>query len=247
MKLLLALLIPFSLFFWSCSTVPQTPVYPPSEANPKIFSKYVSNGKSTMMDSWSRSFDMSGVSFNHKRTCTLITPRHVVMAKHFQRKINSTLTFHDRDGYAIQRTLIKIIPCEGDVAVGLLGRPVPERYTPYPLPSQVANTASLVGKPIAVTDQNKLIFFHLIRNIGNGILSMQYDPESTHGFGKKLISGDSGNPSFVIINNELVLMETHLTGGPGAGPYFGDPNIQQSIIEAVNTLDPNYNIRTVRF
>ena len=73
---------------------------------------------------------------------------------------------------------------------------------------------------------------------------MKFDPEARHGMAKKLVVGDSGNPAFFITDQKLVLAETHHIGGPGAGPYFGDPAVQQSVIKAVKDLDPNYQIST---
>ena len=78
-----------------------------------------------------------------------------------------------------------------------------------------------------------------------GTIAFKHDKTESHGWSKNLVVGDSGNPSFLIVGNELVLLETHTTGGPGAGPYFGDPTVQQSVRQAVQKLDPAYRIRMV--
>ena len=187
---------------------------------------------------------MSGVSFNNKRTCTLITPRHVVMARHFKRRPNSQVIFHDRSGKACIRTITKVENGIGDVAVGLLNQPVPQGYTAYTLPS-TSNPENLIGRPIVVTDQSKNLFFHKIRGIYGNVLRMEYDKDEKHGWGKKLIKGDSGNPSFIIVNNTLVLAETHTTGGPGAGPFYGSREIQESIRQAIQKLDSHYSFKVI--
>ncbi|MDG1671900.1 MAG: hypothetical protein P8H96_13615, partial [Akkermansiaceae bacterium] len=60
-----------------------------------------------------------------------------------------------------------------------------------------------------------------MRTVNRFMIAFEYDVADTHGWGKKLIKGDSGNPSFLIDGQELVLVETHTSGGPGAGPFYG--------------------------
>jgi hypothetical protein len=103
----------------------------------------------------------------------------------------------------------------------------------------------MIGKPVIVSDQNRNLFVHLIDGVGMGLIAFKHDTSESHGWSKQLVVGDSGNPSFVIVGNELVLVETHTTGGAGAGPYYGYPAVQQSVRQAVQKLDPAYGIRTV--
>lgn len=219
-----------------------SPTLPPPSAPPAIFQSYDAERNASMAAGWTRSMDMSGVSFNDARTATLITPRHVVMAKHYARPAAAPVVFHDRSGKRIQRKIIGFAPGKGDVMVGLLDEPLPSNYHNYALP---ATDSNLIGKPVIVSDQQRNLFIHLIAAINNGIIAFKHDENKRHGWSKNLVGGDSGNPSFVISGNELVLVETHTTGGPGAGPYYGDPAIQQSVREAVQKLDPTYRIRTV--
>ena len=101
-----------------------------------------------MAEGWTRGFDMSGVSFNDTRTVTLITPRHVVMAKHYSRPAAAPIVFHDRKGKRIERKIIGLMGAKGDVMVGLLDEPVPANYTSYPLPDPGTDAAGLVGRPV---------------------------------------------------------------------------------------------------
>ncbi len=198
-----------------------------------------------MADGWTRGMDMSGVSFNDTRTVTLITPRHVVMAKHYVRPAGAPVVFHDRSGKRIERKLIGFAPADGDVMVGLLDEAVPSNYHPYPLPSTTTNSVSLIDRPVIVSDQKRDLFVHLIAAINSSIILFKQDKSEAHGWGKNLVKGDSGNPSFLISGGELVLVETHSTGGPGAGPYYGDVMVQASVRIACTKLDPSYQIRTV--
>ena len=199
-----------------------------------------------MAEGWTRGMDMSGVSFDDTRTATLITPRHIVMAKHYSRPAGSPVVFHDRGGKRIVRKIINLLPAEGDVMIGLLDEPVPANHTSYPLPDPGSDTARLVGKPVIVSDQRRALFVHLIGFVGSGIIAFKYDESESHGWGKNLIVGDSGNPSFLIVGQQLVLVETHTSGGPGAGPYYGDPGVQASVRAAVEKLDLSFRIRTVK-
>jgi hypothetical protein len=222
------------------------PALPPSKAPPQIFDTYSQDWNANMADGWTRGMDMSGVSFNDTRTATLITPRHVVMAKHYARPAASLVVFHDRGGNRISRKISALMGAQGDVIVGLLDEPVPANYTSYPLPDTGTNAASLVGRPVIVSDQNRALFVHLVAGVGGGIIAFKQDESERHGWGKNLVVGDSGNPSFLIVGQQLVLVETHTSGGPGAGPYYGDPGVQASVRAAVEKLDPTFRIRTVR-
>ena len=222
-----------------------SPVLPPPNAPPGIFKSYRAHRDSSMAKGWTQGFDMSGVSFNDTRTVTLITPRHVVMAKHYARPAFAPVVFHDRSGKFIQRKIIGFAAGAGDVMVGLLDEPVPSNYRPYPLPAVGADASVLLDRPVIVSDQHCNLFLHLIAGVGTGTIAFKHDKTESHGWSKNLVVGDSGNPSFLIVGNELVLLETHTTGGPGAGPYFGDPTVQQSVRQAVQKLDPAYRIRMV--
>ena len=47
---------------------------------------------------WTGQFDFTGVAWDNTRTLTLITPRHVVMAKHYIRPVGTVVKFHDKRG-----------------------------------------------------------------------------------------------------------------------------------------------------
>ena len=222
------------------------PVLPPPKGDPGIFKVYRRDGDSVMAGGWSSSMDLSGVSFDRREAATLVSRRHVVMAKHFQRPVGAKVVFHDRRGKYLVRTLVKTKGVFLDVAVGLLNEPVPEGYRVYPLPKVVENPATMRGRPVVVTDQNRRLFFHRIRVANDLTIMFEYDVADTHGWGKKLIKGDSGNPSFVISGNELVLVETHTSGGPGAGPFYGGAQLQEKLKAVMAEMDPRYTFRTVK-
>jgi len=197
-----------------------------------------------MMKGWSSNFDMSGVSFDQRMTATLVTRRHVVMAAHFIRKPGSKLIFHGRNGEQLERLLIQSKNAFGDVAVGLLDQEIPLGYKVYPLPVPREDFSHLVGRIAAVTDQNRRLFFHKVKVVNRFYMGFEHQAPVRHGWGKKLIGGDSGNPSFLISGNDLVLVETHSTGGAGAGPFYGSQEIQKKLQAAITGLASGYSLRT---
>jgi len=222
-----------------------SPQLPPPEASPNIFKKYSATEDAIMATGWARNFDMSGVSFDDRKTATLVTKRHIVMARHYQRPTGSPIIFHDRYGKRITRILMKIrnLP-KVDVAIGLLSADVPSNYKAYALPTPLEDYSHLQERTAAVTDQNRRIFFHQIGGVYGSRISFRHPGTNQHGWAKNLIKGDSGNPSFIISNGDLVLIETHTTGGGGSGPFYGSPEIQNDLQRIISELSPGYRIRT---
>lgn len=260
-SLILILILLLLLGAGALSGQSQTPKYPPhqpdlrlaelarsSKDKPDLFTTYDPKGRSRWNQGWPWKLDLSGVAWDIATTATAITPRHVVMAKHFQREIGASVVFHDRNGKAHERRLVRILPLDGcDVAVGLLDRPLPDSVRSYPLP-KIANeeATKLVGAIALVTDQDRRLFFHRIYAISPEIVHFRSDPTLPDARHKRLIVGDSGNPSFFLSNGELVLIETHTTGGGGGGPFYGASAIFQRVRDAVAELDPTFEVRTVK-
>lgn len=227
----------------SPNTVGSMPV---AWADPAIFKSYNPHGKSSMAKTWTRKFDASGISFNQTQTCTLVTPQHVVMAAHYTRKLPSAVVFHDRNGNFILRSLVGKRHVMGDCAVGRLDHPVPANFTPYPLLRvDPAKRSQLKGEFVLVTDQNKRLFVHEISTVHGARIGFRFDAAKKIGFGKKLIAGDSGNPSFLMLRGQPVLIETHHTGGSGAGPFYGDPILQQKLAAAIRELGGTGRLRFI--
>lgn len=216
---------------------------PGPEEPPGIFESYSATDDAELANTWARSFDMSGVSFDDKRTATLVTPRHVVMAAHYTRKPGSRVVFHDRNGKRLERKLVTTRKVLGDVAVGLLDEEVPSRFKVYPLIHRSTTPEQILGRLAAVTDQNRRIFFHRIKKFRQSMIVFGYDAPTTVGWGKKLVSGDSGNPSFLPVGNDLALIETHTGGGAGVGPYYGNPELQDKLQDRITELAPGYLLR----
>ena len=134
----LPLWIPLLFALCSCGDFMESfppPELPQAKMRPHIFDRYRPNWDSDMADGWTRGMDMSGVSFNRHQTATLVTPRHVVMAKHFARGVASDVILHDRNGKRVRREIAALASGRGDVMVGLLNKPVPDGFTSRPRPA----------------------------------------------------------------------------------------------------------------
>jgi len=216
--------------------------------NPNIYKSYSATGNAVLNNGWTSKVDTSGISLNDKHTCTLITRRHVVMAKHYTRSTNSPVIFHDRHGKRISRKLIAVKPAYGDVAVGLLDEPVPSSLRVYPMLTPSADApVRLRNKHVIVSNQFRQLLIHQIAGVSNGRIYFKFPNDNKLGQGKKIVSGDSGNPSFIMIQGKSILIETHHTGGAGAGPFYGDSNVQAAITRIINETDSTYSIRTIKW
>ena len=196
-----------------------------------LFQYYQPKGLSKWRNNWTHALDLTGVSWNDSRTATLIAPSYVVMAAHFTRPSEVPVMFHDRKGNPCERYISKVrILNVGDIAVAKLNLPVPSGVKCY----RFANAAdAAIGRPVIVSDQTNTLSVHRIEAVSGGVIRFGYIPGLDGTYQRNLIVGDSGNPSFLLKNAELVLLETHTTGGPGAGPCYADPGVQAAIHAAI--------------
>ena len=185
------------------------------------FKQYDPKGAAVWADGAVRAIDLSGVAFDDSRTATLITPQHVLMAKHYARKVGSRLVFHDRSGQLHEAFLMAVKTGPNDLAVGQLNRPMPVR--PYRVLSPRKDYGSLLnGVPVVVTNRKRVVFCHAINQVTDGGW-VRFGASPVPGVAGNLTVGDSGNPSFLLVHGEPILIETHTSGGFGAGPFVSDP------------------------
>jgi len=196
-----------------------------------LFQYYQPKGNSKWRNNWTRSLDLTGVSWNDPRTATLVAPSYVVMAAHFVRPPNVPVTFHDRKGNQHERFIgsVRILNV-GDIAVAKLNRPLPPEIKCYRFAS---TSEATVGRPVIVSDQTNTLSVHRLAGICGAVVRFDYFPGLDPIYQRNLIVGDSGNPSFLLVNGDLHLLETHSTGGPGAGPFYGGPAVQAAVRAAM--------------
>ncbi|MFM2296383.1 MAG: hypothetical protein RL117_90 [Verrucomicrobiota bacterium] len=208
---------------------------PSSPQQGTLFTYYEPKGKAKWQGNWTKPLDMTGVSWNDSRTCTLIDDQFVVMAAHYMRPSEVPVMFHDRSGQPIERYIVQTrsLAPMADVAVGKLNLPVPpsiKRYAFAPI-SEVKP-----GRAVLITDQTKTVSVHQIQSYQNRMVSFAFIQDLDPIYRRNLIVGDSGNPTFIISNNDLRLLETHFYGGPGTGPCFANGEIQAGVRAAMDEM-----------
>jgi hypothetical protein len=195
----------------------------PSLANGRhaAFSQYDPAGKSKWSGGEVGSIDLSGVAFDQNQTATLIAPRHVLMATHYQRKVGERIVFHDRSGRPHSALLVAAKSGPNDITVGQLDQSVPVR--PYRVLSPRHDYGLLLkGVPVVTTNRQRHVFCHGLSRITESGWVF-FGPGPVPGVAGKMVAGDSGNPSFLLVNGEPILIETHTSGGFGGGPFVSDP------------------------
>lgn len=215
-----------------------------------VFADYHRGHGARWNQAWPWQLDLTGIAWSQPKTTTAITPRHVVMADHYRLKPGETTVFHDRDGHAHSRKVINVIRLRdlgaaSDVAVGLLDLPLPASIRSYPLPRLQGDPNVLTGATAVVTGARRAIDFREIGGFHGSGMHFRYLDHQARNRDHALITGDSGNPSFLLSHGELILIETHTTGGPGGGPFYGAPEIQQALQRAVKMTDPKQAIQFV--
>lgn len=200
-----------------------------------LFTYYQPRAISKWRNNWTLPLDFTGVSWNDSRTATLISRSHVAMAAHYMRDSHTPVMFHDRNGKPYERYIVstKVLNGVADIAIGKLNLPLPNGIHSY----RLADMADVIpGKPVIVTDQTMTASIHRIGGTFGRSISFQYHPDIDPIYQRNLIVGDSGNPTFILKNGEMCLLETHTTGGTGAGPCYANPEIQAAIKAAISEL-----------
>lgn len=196
-----------------------------------LFRYYQPKAGSKWRNNWTAKLDLTGVSWNDSRAATLISPSHVVMAGHFTRPSDVAVMFHDKKGNPYERYITGVRTLAvGDIAVARLNLPLPPEVKRY----RFANAADArIGRAVITSDQTSTLSVHRIVAVSGSVIQLGYLPGLNPIYQRNLVVGDSGHPSFLLKNGELVLLETHTTGGPGAGPFYGDPQVQAAIRAAM--------------
>lgn len=214
-----------------------------------------SNPWTANADSWTKKgtlLDFTGVAgylfttYNTaNRIGTLISPRHFIAAAHYHPAKDEVLGFIDKDGNRIERTVVGGQSIGStDIYVGVLDSDLPDSIAYYPLMAS-STLKSLVQKfdtnaldvPIVTLDQEAKALVHKLSSISDTYISHAVYAEGNYkDWGENMISGDSGQPGFVIIDNQPVLLFAHHLAA--AGPNYG--NYIKEINSAMTSLGGGY-------
>jgi hypothetical protein len=203
---------------------------------------------------------------------TLITPRHIYMAAHFKIPVGATIRFVTADNEVVDRELVASYTHPSyvngntnfDVTVGLLASDVPASITPaQTLPPNfndyfIDQAGGLyLSRPPAgalYTDQEEkaLVIDHIA---SNSDIHDFYPPISTLKLSafETLVTGDSSNPVFFIINDKLVLLAAWSAvreGGSAFGWDYSTPlrangSSKAPLLQAmIDAVDAAYGVST---
>ncbi|KAK7115104.1 uncharacterized protein [Littorina saxatilis] len=193
---------------------------------------------------WAYDLDLTSISpwnsnLRNRKAGTLISPRHAVWARHYSIATNSTLRFVTRDGTVVDRRVAASRAVNGkgghgfygrDIVVGVLDQDVPDTISfAKVMPHQIMKMYPPhdVHLPVLSTDQEEKALVADFFIFNNKSISLRTPGTSSlhHDFYESKISGDSGNPSFFVLHDQLVLLFTFTTGGAGGGTnllYYHD-------------------------
>lgn len=177
----------------------------------------------------------------NKKAGTLVTARHVINAAHYEFPVGTTLRFVANDNTVHERTVTgkkrhpdysAYVP---DLTIYTLDADLPAAITPCKLmPPSVGDyiTKPTISRiPALGLDQDEKAL--IIDWAGGGSFSSPTDADRAI-FHETKISGDSGNPAFLVIGGELLLITVWTFGGAGSGTPVADyiPDINQMIGDA---------------
>lgn len=233
------------------------------EVNGKIFTSqdHASSAYVRNPDLWCGDLDITcaspwNSSGGHKRAGTLVTPRHIIGASHYEYSVGAVVRFVAKDGTVHDRTV-----------AGKARHPESRNYHPdltiYTLDSDLPPTI----KPCAVMPSdysNYLENFSRVACLGldqeekalvidwysRGNMQTPTDPNRLI-FHENKISGDSGNPAFIIVDGEPVLVTVWTFGGAGAGTpiadHISDINGMISTADTQAGVSTNYTVTEADF
>lgn len=183
------------------------------------------------------------------RAGTLISKRHVIFAKHFPLWKGVRILFVGKDGEVCPCRIVATKALEKcDIAIGLLDYEVtPNIHPAKVLPEDCAKwIGDGRGLPIVTFNQREQVFLSECRGITTNSIS---NVASTHAewnaLGGKIVTGDSGNPAFLLIGNEPILLYCLQTGGVGHGPAIH--RYRREIQKTMDELCPGYALEAFDF
>jgi hypothetical protein len=211
------------------------------------FGSYTSAGSSQWASTWFNSvFDFSGIAWDVNQAGTALTRCHVTLAQHYPR--GGSIIFHRKNGTrfassTVEQRLLSSYGIARDVAIYRISPCLPPDMKVYPLLDGTENlTSALVGAPLINTHfpqgGARAISARVIGGVST-ILSGGATTLFPLVVQANAVSGDSGHPSFVFLDGELILVSQFWTGGFGSGPYLGAGDLQTALRQAIADMPPS--------
>lgn len=182
---------------------------------------------------WANNLDLTSISpWNSteggNRAGVLISPRHIIFAAHYQINNGSTIRFIDNNNNIVTRTMVNKLthpeyrPYYPDITIGLLDSDVPStisfvKILPQNWSNYLPSLSSIYRVPCLVLDQEEKALVGELHVLGTAASFLTPINSSRLSFFESIVLGDSGNPAFLIIDDELVIITVWTYGGAGAG------------------------------
>lgn len=183
------------------------------------------------------------------RAGTLISKRHIIFARHFPLWKGVRILFVDRQGAVCPCRIEATKPlAKCDIAIGLLDYEVTPNIRPAKvLPENYADyIGDGAGLPIVTFNQNEKVFLSKLWSVAtNEIQNSSSTNVSWKTLGGKIVTGDSGNPAFLLVGDEPILLYCLLGGGIGYGPSAF--HYRHEIQKAMDELCPGYKLEYFDF
>ncbi|MBP7967033.1 fibronectin type III domain-containing protein, partial [Candidatus Woesebacteria bacterium] len=241
----------------------------PSDSNKNLWVQPRGNGTGGWTKNpavWTGTIDWSGVSpwnndfigntLGYAKAGTLVSPRHVIFANHFRILNGSNILFIDKNGQNITRKIVDYRNIAGtDITVASLDTDVPNTVSFYPVFKKIdlekylkdGSADTTLNLPFVLFDKDDHIF---VRSTNKNKL---FDANATtiiHGtstvgkrkdFNENVVLGDSGNPGFVIVGGQPVLIFTNFdfTASHSISYFYNQINT------AMTSLGGGYQLSTI--
>ena len=162
----------------------------------------------------------------------LVAPDIIYTANHvlgFLRTGSNYYAFTDNNNNTYSASIVMTSSLVGGADIGLIkiSPPMPSNIKPCKvLPTKVTvgnqylSVADITSGylPVIVTDNTRKIKINVLSFLSKDIIGYAYSTVTPYNnWSLTIIPGDSGTPSFFLINGELVLLTTYTYGGPGSG------------------------------
>lgn len=171
---------------------------------------------------------------SNTRAGALITDRHIVLSQHYPIADGATVRFVGPDNTVYDYTLLKSAHAGGDFRVGVLAQSVNAAIHRVPvMPSFSGRLPNIAQQlPAIMLDQEEKALCGCIYAQPSDYLSYKKPtgPDRLAMY-EAIIGGDSGNPTFAWVGDDIVLMSvwhysnySNLSSGPFTGYYAANLN-----------------------
>ena len=233
--------------------------YPPNAtvANSAFLSESLMTPFRPNPDFWLKDVDFSCASpwnsgSGRLRAGTAVSPRHVVFSKHFALWKDVRIVFVSKVGVPSAYYIEKVLDLpECDISVGLLNAElVPDVRPAKVLPPDFAkHMGKLEGLPVVTLNQDEKAMLSEMKPTYTNSPTYRLDDfrepaaKDRKPYHVKVRSGDSGSPTFLVCDNEPILLfcQTTTIGG------YGLHRFRREIQAAMDALCPGYRLESFDF